>query len=64
MNIILVIIDAESEDEEKMEEIYDNIASKCSIYQILHFYVFKKSEENIIFKFPIDQKEKCREFLK
>jgi predicted lactoylglutathione lyase len=32
--------------------------------QLTHFTVLKKSERNIIFKFSIDEKEQCKEFLK
>jgi hypothetical protein len=71
MNNILIIIDEESDEFEKINDIhdkiidkYDNLTIKYYITQITHFYVLKPTENKIIFPFTIDEKEQCKEFLK
>jgi hypothetical protein len=71
MNNILIIIDEESDEFEKINDIhdkiidkYDNLTIKYYLTQRTDFYVLKKSENKIIFPFTIDEKEQCKEFLK
>jgi hypothetical protein len=71
MNNILIIIDEESDERDKIIDIhdkitdkYDNLTTNYYMIQLTHFTVLKKSERNIIFKFSIDEKEQCKEFLK
>jgi hypothetical protein len=71
MNNILVIIDESSDEMNKIIDIhdkitnkYDNLTMKYYMIQLTHFTIVKKSERNIIFKFNIEEKEQCKEFLK
>jgi bisphosphoglycerate-independent phosphoglycerate mutase (AlkP superfamily) len=71
MNNILIIIDEESDERDKIIDIHDkiinihdNLTLQYYMIQRTQFTIIKPSESKILFQFTIDEKEQCKEFLK